>query len=72
MRAIFLNLGIGLKTLAVFKVRAILAITGMILGTLSVVLVNNITGSLKKKTAQELASLGKNIMVIRSDFTPVS
>ena len=70
MRAIFLNLGIGLKTLAVFKVRAILAITGMILGTLSVVLVNNITGSLKKKTAQELASLGKNIMVIRSDFTP--
>lgn len=69
MRAVFLNLGIGLKTLAILKVRAILAITGVILGTLSVVLVNNITGSLKKKTAQELASLGKDILVIRSDFT---
>jgi putative ABC transport system permease protein len=69
MKTLFLNLAIGLKTLAIFKVRAILAITGVILGTLSVVLVNNITGSLKEKTAIELASLGKDILIVRSDFT---
>ncbi|HLC16330.1 MAG TPA: ABC transporter permease [Thermodesulfovibrionia bacterium] len=69
MSTLLLNLVIGLKTLAIFKVRAILAITGVILGTLSVVLVNNVTGSLKEKTARELASLGKDILVVRSDFT---
>lgn len=66
MNRIYLNLRIALRSLANFKLRTTLAVFGVFLGTFSLVVVFNLSGSLQKKTVQEAESLGKNLLIVRS------
>jgi putative ABC transport system permease protein len=49
-----------------FKLRTALAILGVFLGTFSLIIVSNLSASLAKKTEKEAASLGKNLLIVRS------
>jgi len=66
MNRIYLNLRIALRSLANFKLRTTLAVLGVFLGTFSLIVVFNLSGSLEKKTEQEAESLGKNLLIVRS------
>ncbi len=63
---ILLNLKIAVRSLEVFKVRTALAVLGVFLGTFSLILVSNLSESLKLKTEHELESLGKDLLIVRS------
>ncbi len=63
---ILLNLKIAIRSLEAFKVRTALAVLGVFLGTFSLILVSNLSGSLKLKTELELESLGKDLLIVRS------
>lgn len=63
---ILLNLRIAIRSLEAFKVRTALAVLGVFLGTFSLILVSNLSGSLKLKTELELESLGKDLLIVRS------
>jgi putative ABC transport system permease protein len=43
-----------------------LAILGVFLGTFSLIIVSNLSASLARKTEKEAASLGKNLLIVRS------
>lgn len=66
MKRLTLSLTIALRSLLSFKLRTALAVLGIILGTLSLIVVNNLSNSLAKKTQQEIDRLGKNLIVVRS------
>lgn len=66
MKRIILNLKIALRSLWNFKLRTVLAILGVFLGTFSLVIVSNLSNSLAKKTEKEAESLGKNLLIVRS------
>jgi putative ABC transport system permease protein len=66
MKRIYLNLRIALRSLTNFKLRTALAILGVFLGTFSLIIVSNLSDSLRKKTEKEAASLGKNLLIVRS------
>jgi putative ABC transport system permease protein len=66
VRRVVLNLRIALRSLQSFKLRTSLAVLGVFLGTLSLVVVSNLSGSLAKKAEIEAASLGKNLLIVRS------
>jgi putative ABC transport system permease protein len=66
MKRIYLNLKIALRSLENFKLRTALAVLGVFLGTFSLILVFNLSGSLAKKTEQETESLGKNLLIVSS------
>ncbi len=66
MKRIYLNLRIALRSLKNFKLRTALAILGVFLGTFSLVIVSNLSDSLAKKTEKEAASLGKDLLIVRS------
>lgn len=63
---ILLNLRIAVRSLEAFKVRTALAVLGVFLGTFSLILVSNLSGSLKLKTELELESLGNDLLIVRS------
>lgn len=66
MNRILLNLKIAFRSLLNFKLRSILAVLGVFLGTFSLIVVSNLSDSLLKKTEQEAESLGKNLLIVRS------
>jgi putative ABC transport system permease protein len=66
MKRIYLNLRIALRSLMSFKLRTALAILGVFLGTFSLIIVSNLSDSLAIKTEKEAASLGKNLLIVRS------
>ncbi|MCE5311944.1 MAG: ABC transporter permease [Nitrospiraceae bacterium] len=66
MNRIFINLKIALGSLANYKLRTALAVLGVFLGTLSLIVVSNLSTALAKKTAAEIESLGKNLLIVRS------
>ncbi len=66
MRRITLNLSIALRSLYSFKLRTSLAVLGVLLGTLSLIVVSNLTGSLVKQGEKELEKLGKNLLLVQS------
>lgn len=66
MKRIYLNLKIAFRSLLNFKLRTALAILGVFLGTFSLVVVSNLSESLATKTEKEAASLGKNLLIVRS------
>jgi len=66
MKRIYLNLRIAMRSLLSFKLRTALAVLGVFLGTLSLVVVSNLSDSLSKKTEKEAESLGKNLLIVRS------
>lgn len=61
-----LNLRIAVKSLYSFKLRTSLAVLGVFLGTFSLIVVSNLTGSLAKKAEMEIERLGKNLLVVAS------
>jgi putative ABC transport system permease protein len=65
-RKILLNLEIALRSLCNFRVRSMLAVAGVFIGTLSLVVVANISDALTLKTLLETEKLGKNLLVVRS------
>ncbi|MGE5239479.1 MAG: ABC transporter permease [Chloroflexota bacterium] len=66
MKRILLNLRIALRSLQSFKLRTSLAVLGVFLGTLSLVVVSNLSESLARKAEIEASSLGKNLLIVRS------
>ncbi len=66
MKRMILNLRIALRSLYSFKLRTALAVLGVLLGTLSLILVSNLTGSLVKQGEKELEKLGKNLLLVQS------
>lgn len=66
MRRIDINLRIAMRSLCNFRVRTLLATFGVFLGTLSLIVVSNLSGALAKKTEAEISSLGKNLLIVRS------
>ncbi|MCX8083298.1 MAG: ABC transporter permease [Calditerrivibrio sp.] len=66
MRKILLYLKIVYGVFKSFKVRTALAVFGVLLGALSLTLVNNISKSLKMKVELELEKFGKNTINVAS------
>jgi len=66
LRRILLNLKIARRSLVQFKWRTSLAVLGVFLGTFSLIIVSNLSGSLAIKTEQEIDSLGKDLLIVRS------
>ncbi len=66
MRRILLNLKIARRSLVQFKWRTSLAVLGVFFGTFSLIIVSNLSGSLAIKTEQEIDSLGKDLLIVRS------
>ncbi|MBF0458682.1 MAG: ABC transporter permease [Nitrospirae bacterium] len=63
---IYLNLTIAVKALGSFKLRTSLAITGVVLGTLSLITVANTSRSMELKTITDLEMFGKNLLTVKS------
>jgi putative ABC transport system permease protein len=63
---LFLNLKIAIGSLCIYRLRSILAVAGVFLGTLSLVVVANVSESLTLKTQRETEKLGKNLLIVRS------
>ncbi|MBF0555819.1 MAG: ABC transporter permease [Nitrospirae bacterium] len=63
---IYLNLTIAVKSLGSFKLRTFLAITGVVLGTLSLITVANTSRSMELKTINDLERFGKNLLTVKS------
>ncbi len=66
LKRILLNLKIARRSLVQFKWRTALAVLGVFFGTFSLIIVSNLSGSLAVKTEQEIDSLGKNLLIVRS------
>ncbi len=66
MNRLILNLKIAIRSLCNFRLRTILALLGVFLGTFSLIVVYNFSLSLAKKTESEAESLGKNLLIVRS------
>ena len=66
MNKIFLNLSIARRLLYTFKLRSALALIGVFLGTFSLIVVSNLSGSFTKKTMFEIKSMGENLLVVKS------
>jgi len=66
LRRILLNLKIARRSLVQFKWRTALAVLGVFFGTFSLIIVSNLSGSLAIKTEQEIDSLGKDLLIVRS------
>jgi len=66
MKRTLLNLKIALGSLGNFKLRTALATLGVFFGTLSLVVVGNLSDSLALKTEQEIANLGNNLIIVVS------
>ncbi len=65
-RQFLLNLKIAIRSLCGFRLRSLLAVAGVFLGTLSLVIVANMSDSLTLKTEKEIEKLGKNLLVVKS------
>ena len=66
MKRFLLNLAIALRSLLSFKLRTALAVLGVILGTFSLIVVNNLAGSLTEKTQLDIDKMGKDLLIVRS------
>lgn len=66
LRRVLLNLKIARRSLANFKLRTVLAVLGVFLGTLSLVTVSSLSQSMALKTRQETAALGENLLIVQS------
>jgi putative ABC transport system permease protein len=64
-RSLF-NFKIAIGSLCNFRLRTILAIFGVFLGTFSLIIVANLSKSLVKKTDLEAEKLGKDLIIVRS------
>lgn len=61
-----LNLELSLKNLLIHKLRSILSVLGIAFGTLSLVIVGNITKMMEKKVQLEAEKFGKNLVIVRA------
>ncbi len=66
MNRIFLNLKIAWRSLCKFRLRTLLALFGVFLGTFSLIVVSNLSMSLSKKTQAEIENFGKDLLIVRS------
>lgn len=66
MKRIILNLRIAVRSLMNFKLRTVLAILGVFLGSFSLIVVSNLSDSLMIKTEMESESFGNNLLIVRS------
>lgn len=66
VRRVLLNLKIARRSLANFKLRTVLAVLGVFLGTFSLVTVSGLSRSMVLKTQQETAALGENLLIVQS------
>lgn len=64
LRSIKINLILTIKNLHTHKLRTLLSILGIAFGTISLVIVSNITEMMKKKVALEAEKYGKNLIIV--------
>ncbi len=69
MKKIALNLKIAWRSLCNFRLRTSLAVLGVFLGTFSLIVVTNLSGSMSKKIETEIAALGENLLIVQSGVT---
>ncbi len=63
-RSISINLILAIKNLHTHKIRTLLSVLGIAFGTLSLVIVSNITEMMKKKVSIEAEKYGKNLIIV--------
>lgn len=66
MKRVYLNLRIAFRSLLNFKLRTVLAVMGVFLGTFALIVVSNLSDSLSLKTEKEAENFGKNLLIVRS------
>jgi len=66
LRSITINLILTIKNLHTHKIRTLLSILGIAFGTLSLVVVSNITEMMKKKVEMEADRYGKNLIIVNA------
>lgn len=71
LRKIKLNLFISFRNLFIHKLRTFLSIIGIAFGTLSLVIVANITKMMEKKVELEAENFGKNLIIVRAGVLSV-
>lgn len=64
LRSIKINLILVIKNLYTHKIRTLLSILGIAFGTISLVIVSNITEMMKKKVSIEAEKYGKNLIIV--------
>jgi len=64
LRSIKINLLLVIKNLHTHKIRTLLSVLGIAFGTISLVIVSNITEMMKKKVAIEAEKYGKNLVIV--------
>lgn len=64
LRSIKINLLLVIKNLHTHKIRTLLSILGIAFGTISLVIVSNITEMMKKKVSLEAEKYGKNLIIV--------
>lgn len=65
-KKIKLNAFLSLRNLSIHKLRTFLSILGIAFGTLSLVIVANITKMMEKKVELEAENFGKNLVIVRT------
>ncbi|MEW6053313.1 MAG: ABC transporter permease [Nitrospirota bacterium] len=66
MKRVYLNLRIAFRSLLNFKLRTVLAVMGVFLGTFALIVVSNLSDSLSLKTEKEAENFGNNLLIVRS------
>lgn len=66
MKRVYLNLRIAFRSLLNFKLRTVLAMMGVFLGTFALIVVSNLSDSLSLKTEKEAENFGSNLLIVRS------
>jgi putative ABC transport system permease protein len=66
MMRVHLNLKIAWRSLVSYKLRSVLAVLGVFLGSFSLIVVSNLAGALTAKTQLEAEKLGKDLLIVRS------
>lgn len=72
LKKIKVNIILSLRNLYIHKLRAFLSILGITFGTLSLVIVGNITKMMEKKVEIEAENFGKNLVIIRAGVLQVA
>ena len=66
MNRIILNLLIAWRSLNIYKIRSFFAMLGVFLGTFSLIVVSNLSGSFTEKMLTEIDKMGTNLLIVKN------
>ena len=68
MSRIILNLIIAWRSLNIYRIRSFFAMLGVFLGTLSLIVVSNLSGSFSEKMLTEIDKMGTNLLIVKNSI----